>query len=133
MATTCEESVKRIWLLAILEVPTSAVLGHLLCVKPEYSQMDVLQCIQNAIYPHAPKIFTINGLQYPKEGSFPSISIPETQWAVWREFWMDNAKANLAINVKDKLTKTIGCFINAGPVKSPLRRSYIERFFVSLK
>jgi len=124
-----KKTLKRIWLLVILEIPTNAVLGHLLCVKPEYSQMDVLQCIQNAIHPHSPKTFTIKGLHYPEEGSFPSISIHETEWAVWREFWMDNAKANLAKNVKDKLTKTIGCFINAGPVKSPLRRSVIERFF----
>lgn len=124
-----KKTLKRIWLLVILEIPTNAVLGHLLCVKPEYSQMDVLQCIQNAIHPHTPMTFTIKGIQYPEEGSFPSISIPETQWAVWREFWMDNAKANLALNVKDKLTKTVGCFINAGAVKSPLRRSVIERFF----
>jgi putative transposase len=124
-----KKALKRIWLLVILEIPTNAVLGHLLCVKPEYSQMDVLQCIQNATHPHTPMSFTIKGLQYPEEGSFPSISIPETQWAVWREFWMDNARANLALNVKEKLTKTIGCFINAGPIKSPLRRSVIERFF----
>ncbi|MBB3112112.1 hypothetical protein FHS18_004190 [Paenibacillus phyllosphaerae] len=124
-----KKTLKRIWLLVILEIPTNAVLGHLLCVKPEYSQMDVLQCIQNAIHPHSSMTFTIKGLEYPEEGSFPSISILETQWAVWREFWMDNAKANLAKNVKDKLTQTVGCFINAGPVKSPLRRSVIERFF----
>lgn len=123
------KTLKRIWLLVILDVSTKAVLGHLLCVKSEYSQMDVLQCIHNAINPHNPMSFTIKGLRYPEGGSFPSSSIPEAQWAVWREFWMDNAKANLALNVKDKLTKTIGCFINAGPVKSPLRRSFIERFF----
>ncbi len=124
-----KKTLKRIWLLVIQDVSTKSVLGHLLCVKPEYSQMDVLQCMQNAIHPHNPMTFTIKGLMYPEEGSFPSLSIPETQWAVWREFWMDNAKANLAKNVKDKLTKTVGCFINAGPVKSPLRRAFIERFF----
>ncbi|WP_308635336.1 hypothetical protein [Paenibacillus silvisoli] len=128
-----KKGLKRIWLLAILDAPTNSVLGHLLCVKPEYSQMDVLQCIQNAIHPHEPMKFTIKGLQYPSEGSFPSISIPETQWAVWREFWMDNAKANLAKNVVDKLTKTVGCFVNAGPVASPLRRGLIERFFRTLE
>lgn len=128
-----KKTLKRIWLLAILDAATSSVLGHLLCVKSEYSQMDVLQCIQNAIHPHKPKEFTIKGLQYPSEGSFPSINIPETQWAVWREFWMDNAKANLAKNVVDKLTKTVGCFVNAGPVASPLRRGLIERFFKTLE
>ncbi|OCT11468.1 hypothetical protein A8709_07310 [Paenibacillus pectinilyticus] len=123
------KTLKRIWLLVILDVATKAVLGHLLCVKSEYSQMDVLQCIQNAINPHIPMTFTIKGLRYPEAGAFPSSCIPEAKWAVWREFWMDNAKANLAINVKDKLTKTVGCFINAGPVASPLRRGFIERFF----
>lgn len=128
-----KKTLKRIWLLVILDAATNAVLGHLLCVKSEYSQMDVLQCMQNAIFPHEPKKFTIKGLQYPSEGSFPSLSISETQWAVWREFWMDNAKANLAKNVVDKLTKTVGCFINAGPVASPLRRGIIERFFRTLE
>lgn len=124
-----KKTLKRMWLLVVLEVPTRTVLGYLLCVKPEYSQMDVLQCMLNAIRPHEPRTFTIPGLRYPKEGAFPSSCIPESQWAVWREIWMDNAKANLAVNVKDKLTKTVGCFINAGPVRAPLRRGFVERFF----
>ncbi len=48
-------------------------------------------------------------------------------------FLYDNAKANLAKNVTEKLTKLIGCAVNAGPVKTPERRGIIEKFFDTLE
>jgi hypothetical protein len=44
-------------------------------------------------------------------------------------FKLDNAKANLAEDVRHALADFIGCFIDAGPARSPDDRPYIERFF----
>ncbi|MGR5963757.1 hypothetical protein ACT7DB_03365 [Bacillus cereus] len=44
------------------------------------------------------------------------------KWALWDEFLIDNAKANDAQLVTEKLKHVIGCSINQGPVSMPERR-----------
>jgi hypothetical protein len=53
-------------------------------------------------------------------------------YATWRWFKVDNAKANLAADVRHALAEFIGCFIDAGPTHAPDDRPYIERFFGSI-
>lgn len=126
------KTLKRIWLLAIIDTATRVILGYHLCLCEEYSSADVLKCIENAIKPKEKKNFTIPGLEYPKNIGFHSIVIPETKWAIWEEFLCDNAKANLANSVRDSLTRVVNCNINAGPVATPERRGLIERFFKTI-
>lgn len=121
--------IDRIWLLAIIDVATRAILGYHISLNKEYSSFDVLQCIKNAIVPKEKMQLNIPELKYPNDYGFASLKIPETKWALWDEFLYDNAKANLAENVKTKLTQIVGCSINAGPVEMPERRGIIERFF----
>lgn len=130
---TIVNPMSRIWLLVIIDVATRVILGYHLCLNSEYSSADVLRCIQNAIVPKEKKKFTIPNFKYPSNGGFHSLFIPETMWAVWDEFLYDNAKANLAKNVTDKLTQVVKCSINAGPVATPERRGLIERFFRTLE
>ncbi|WP_052703050.1 hypothetical protein [Paenibacillus beijingensis] len=127
------EVMSRIWILAIIDVGTRAILGYHLCLNKEYSSFDVLSCIRNAIVPKKSIPLTIPGLQYNESGGFVSEKLPETQWALWDEFLLDNAKANLSTIVRDRLTQIVGCSINAGPVSTPVRRSLIERFFQTLE
>jgi putative transposase len=127
------EVLHRVWLLAIVDVATRTILAYDLCFNREISAQHVLRCIRKAIVPWTPMEFTIPGLEYPKEGGFPSEVIPETQFAVWDEIAFDNAKANLANKVKEKLIKTIGCTVNTGPVATPQRRPIIEVFFHTLE
>jgi hypothetical protein len=53
-------------------------------------------------------------------------------YATWQWFKLDNAKANLADDVRHALAEFIGCFIDAGPARTPDDRPYIERFFGSI-
>ncbi|KGA96261.1 hypothetical protein AJ85_16795 [Alkalihalobacillus alcalophilus ATCC 27647 = CGMCC 1.3604] len=123
------KEINRIWLLTVMDVATRNILGYHISFNKEYNSSDVLRCIRNAIVPWQPKTFTISGLEYPKDGGFPSAVIPETQWAVWGEIFYDNARSNLSTIVQDRLKNVVGCAINAGPVESPLRRSIQERFY----
>lgn len=123
------EIMERIWLLAIIDVATRAILGYHICLHSQYSANDVLECIHNAIVPRQPKALTIPGLKYPDRGGFHSITIPTAAWALWDEFCYDNAKSNLAEIVRTRLKETVGCHVNAGPVSMPERRGIIERFF----
>lgn len=119
----------RIWLLAIIDTATRVILGYHLCLGTEYSAADVLKCIENSIVPKEKMKLKIKDLKYPENGGYASLCIPETQWAMWDEFLYDNAKANLAQNVIEKLTQITKCAVNAGPVATPERRGIVERFF----
>lgn len=123
----------RIWLLAIIDVATRVILGYHLCLNTEYSAADVLKCIENAVRPRVKKQLAIDGLKYPENGGFHSLYIEVSKWALWDEFLYDNAKANLAKNVVEKLTQVVKCSVNAGPVATPERRGLIERFFKTLE
>lgn len=125
--------VNRLWILTIVDDSTRSVLGHYISLNKEYTAEDVLKCIRNAIEPWKPKQLTIPGLKYPENGGYPSAVIAETEWGLWDEILFDNAKANLANIVRERLTRSIGCDVNAGPVKTPVRRYVVERFYRTLE
>jgi hypothetical protein len=123
----------RLWLLVILDVYTRAILGYHLSLNLEYNGDDVLLCVKNAITPWKPKTLTVPGLEYANGAGLPSGSVPGLEWVVFEELSYDNAKANLATRVIDKITSVIGCAVNPGPVESPERRAILERFFETLE
>lgn len=125
----CTDTIERIWLLVIIDIATRVVLGYHISIASQYSSSDVLSCIRNSIEPNHIKTLTIPGLKYPSNGGFHHQVIPEAQWALWNEFSYDNAKANLAKIVTNRLTEIVGCSINPGPVNMPERRPFVERFF----
>lgn len=126
-------TLNRLWLLVIIDVKTRAILGYSLVLNPEYNSEDVLRCVKHALTPWKPMTLTIPGLRYTPGSGLPSGVFTECEWALWDELWFDNAKANLADAVRMNLTRVIGCHINAGPVKTPQRRPFIERLFQTLE
>ncbi|MDG4656412.1 hypothetical protein P6P90_03615 [Ectobacillus antri] len=127
------ETIHRLFLITIIDVATRVVLGYQLSLGREYNQFDVLKCVKNALEPKKKINLTIPELNYPDNGGYHSLAIPETEWAVWDEILFDNAKANLAKMVRLKLNETLGCDVNYGPVAKPTRRPIIERFFHTLE
>jgi putative transposase len=128
-----ERVLDRIWLLVIIDVFTRAVIGYHLCFSKQYSADDVLLCVKNAITPWKAKELTIPELKYPEKGGMPSSVFKELEWALWDEMAYDNAKSNLAAKVKERLTSIVNCAINMGPIKTPERRPFVERFFQTLE
>ena len=124
-----EFEIERIWLLVVIDVWTRAVLGYHVSLNREYSRYDVIRTIEAALEPHRRRVFTLPGVGYGDCGGFPSEKLPELGYATWQWFKLDNAKANLAEDVRHALADFIGCFIDAGPAHTPDDRPYIERFF----
>lgn len=124
-----ELEIERIWLLVILDVCTRAVLGYHLVIAREYSRYDVIKTIEQALTPHRPRNFTLQGVSYGEAGGFPSGKLPELGYAIWQRIKLDNAKANLANDTIAALCEFIGCMVDAGPPYHPDDRPYIERFF----
>jgi putative transposase len=127
------EVMDRLWLLCIIDVATRIIVGHHLSYNKEYSASDVLHCIKKAVMPKEALQLTISGLTHHPNGGFASNLFSEMEWALWDEFHLDNGKANLANQVRDRLKRTVGCSVNAGPVALPMRRGLIERFFETLE
>ena len=124
-----EFEMERVWLLAIIDVCTRAVLGYHIALAKEYSRYDVIKTIENALEPHHVRAFTIAGLARETQDGFPSERLPELAYATWEWMKLDNAKANLAAETLAALCEFVGCAVNAGPKHSPDERPYIERFF----
>ncbi len=124
--------IERVWLLAILDVATRAVLGYHLCLEREYSRYDVIRTIEKALEPHRMLTLNLPGLSYYQGGGFPSVELPELGYASWQWLKLDRAKANLADDTLHALCEFVGCFVDVGPAHSPDDRPYIERFFGTL-
>ncbi|TCG03243.1 integrase [Paraburkholderia steynii] len=124
-----EFEIERVWLLAIIDVCTRAVLGFHLVLAREYSRYDVIKTIEKALEPHRDRAFVIPGLTYGAQDGFPSQRLPELAYVTWEWMKLDNAKANLAADTLAALCEFVGCSVDAGPHYSPDDRPYIERFF----
>ncbi|MCK1988214.1 hypothetical protein MPH48_08835 [Lysinibacillus fusiformis] len=127
------DTLNRIWLLTVIDVATRAVIGYHLSFNKEYNEEDVKLCFQSAILPWKPKELTIPGLSYSKNAGFPSSKFSEAKYGVWDEISYDNAKSHLSKEIKDILTKQIGCTINMGPVAVPVNRPIVERLFKTIE
>lgn len=124
---------KRAWLLAVIDVSTRTIIGYSLSQYENYNQYDVLQAIHNCIIPHERINFKHHGFQYSSNGGFPSLALPETEWATFDMIMLDNAKSHLAKNTLDKLTQGLKCAVNFGSVATPETRGIIERFFKTIE
>lgn len=127
------KTIQRFWLLVLIDVATRTILGYHLTVEAAYNRFDVLKCIKNAILPKVPIEFSIKGMKYPENYGFHSLAIPETEWAIFNELQLDNAKAHLSGDVLDKIINYLSASVNFGPVAIPERRGIIERFFKTLE
>ncbi|HSI09593.1 MAG TPA: hypothetical protein VK985_13475 [Rariglobus sp.] len=124
--------IERIWLLAVIDASSRAVLGYHVSLARNYTAEDVLICLENALLPWQPRPLAVPGLKYPEGSGFPS-AISELAFARWGEFAFDNAKSNCSKWVWDRVRDVIGCALNPGPVKTPERRQFIERLFLALE
>lgn len=123
----------RAWVIVIIDVATRAIIGYSISPYENYNQQDVLMAIHNAIVPHEKIEFTCKAFNYPENGGYPSLAIPEIEWATFDMIMLDNAKSHLAKNTVDKLLNSVKCTVNFGSVATPETRGIVERFFKTLE
>lgn len=124
-----EVVVSRLWLLLVRDVASRAIIGHHIAFGEQYNKYDVLLCVKKAVTPWQPRQLTLPGLNYPKDGGFPSTEIKELQWATFGEFLYDNASSHLTEDVRRVISDACGCGVNAGAVAVPERRGIVEAVF----
>ena len=121
--------IERVWILVVVDVATRAALGYSLAIARQYSANDVVNAICNSLIPQAPRKLTIPTLTYPPGSGFPNHRFPEMAYACWRVLALDRASTHLAQNTLALVTRTVGCWTDAGPVGEPIVRGVVERFF----
>ena len=126
--------IDRVWLLVIIDVYSRAIIGWNVVLSTEYNRHDVIQTIQQALRPQRKRTnLSIPGLSYAASGGFVGEVIPFLDGACWEHFRLDNARANLATDTIALLSSIIGCLVEAGPVREPTERPFVERFFGTLE
>lgn len=124
---------ERLWLLAMIDRVSGAVLSYSIVYSSEVSANDVLRVIRNAVAkPWQPKELTITGLAYPSAGGLPSGVFPECEGAVWGCILLDGALAHLAKVVYETARMHLGFIVNWGPSGHFERRPNVERLFKSI-
>ena len=123
----------RAWLIAVIDAATRTILGYSVSQEFNYNQYDVVEAFRNAVLPHRRPLMTVKGLEYPRNGGFPSDAFPELEYALFDDVMLDNAKAHLAHNTVAKLVDVLGCAVNFGPAAAPETRAVVERFFGTLE
>lgn len=77
--------------------------------------------------------FTVPGFEYPENGGFPSLAVPETENAVFDTIMLDNAKSHLSKLSIERITKGLRASVDFGSVATPETRGIVERFFGTLE
>ena len=121
--------IERVWLLALIDVCTRAILGYTLCLRREYSRYDVIRTFETALSSASMPPLTIPGLAPIECGGFVSAALPETAYACWRQIRFDHARAHLAADSLNVACELLGCTVDVGPAYQPDERPFIERFF----
>ena len=121
--------IERVWLLALIDVCTRAILGYTLCLRREYSRYDVIRTFEKALAPASKPTVTIPGVSPIDNGGYVSTALPETAYAVWRQIRFDHARAHLAEDSLAVACEILGCTVDVGPAYWPDERPFIERFF----
>ncbi|AWY39146.1 hypothetical protein DKY63_04185 [Pseudomonas putida] len=123
----------RLWLIVLIDVASNAVLAYKLVYRSQVAAADVVDVMRLALQKeHQRPPPVVEGIKYPVDGGFPQEQFPQCQHALWSFLMLDNALAHLGKRVSELARKELGFIINYGPVKSPMRRPDVERFFKEL-
>jgi putative transposase len=128
--TEVEKEIDRVWLLAMIDRGSNAVLAYDVVYRTEVSTDDVLRVLRRAAgEPWTPKELTIPGLKYASGSGLPSGVIAGLKGALWGCLFLDGALAHLANAVREGARQQLGFTVNYGPVGHFERRPNIENFF----
>lgn len=128
--TEADVLLERLWLLAVVDRASTAVLSHKMVYSSEVKAVDVLHVIQKALEEKwQPMTLTIPSLCYPPKGGLPSGVIDELEGALWSITLLDGALVNLSKVVQERARKTFGFMANWGPPGHFERRPNVERCF----
>lgn len=124
---------KRLWLIALIEVRSRVVLGYHLSLRKECNEEDLLTAIKHSLVRWQPRQLTVPEQRYPDKAGFLASLNPAYTGACWNEFSVDGAKINRSLRVEHVLKEVVKSETFYNRRRSPDDRPYIERFFRTLE
>jgi putative transposase len=121
--------VTRIWIIAIVEILSRAVLGYALALGHNYSGRDVMRALRAALTPWKQRTLVVPDVAYRTGDGLPNGVIKGLEYACFDEFRFDNAKSHLGDYFLGNLERTVGAVPVFGAVGDTDARPYIESFF----
>lgn len=133
--TEVEQLLERLWLLAVVERASTAVLAWLVVYHSEVRAADVVRVIRLAATEGlnaCTKAIGIPNLPLQQVSAEQQQTIEFFDGAQWGATLFDNALAHLANAVHDNTRKALGWALNYGPVRHFERRPTVERTFKAI-
>ncbi|MDR3443715.1 hypothetical protein [Dyella sp.] len=125
--------ISAIWILAIIDVSSTAILGWKLVIGRSYSSLDVSQCFASAMQRWTPRPLLVPELLYVPGAMMPSNVDPTGPVPMGRLTAMDNAKAHKAKLPLEAWLLAHHGVLNFGRPHVPEARPHIEQFFHRLE
>ena len=122
-------SISAIWILAIIDVASTAILGWKLVTGRSYSALDVSQCFATAMRRWEPRSLVVPDMQYVPGAMMPSAIDLSVPIPMGRLTAMDNAKAHKAKLPLEAWLRAHHGVLNFGRPHLPEARPHIEQFF----
>lgn len=121
--------VSRLWLIALVEIKSTAILGYSVAFGTNYGAGDVARAVRCALVPWKPRDLSVTTIAYKPGEGLPNGVVPELAYVCWDELWVDGASATLADLYLSSLERTVNCVMVVGPVGEPNVRAHVEGTF----
>lgn len=121
--------VSRLWLIALLECKSTAVIGYSISLGRNYNASDVAMAVRSSLVPWKPRQLSISTIAYKPGECLPNALMPELSYVCYDELWLDNAKSQLSDLFLTVLERSVNAVPVFGPKESPNVRPRIEQMF----
>lgn len=120
---------ERLWLIAVVERASSAILAYTVVYRSEICADDILKVIRDAVTSKWRAKELSAPYRYPLGGGLPNGVIPEAFGACWSVTFFDGALAHLSQAVYERVRTSLGVILNWGAPGHFERRPHVERTF----
>lgn len=121
--------VTRLWLIPILEVKSTAVLGYSVAFGENYESADVARALRSSQVPWIPRKLSFNRLSYRPGECLPNALIPELAYVLFDELHLDNASSHRSSISMTVAQRILGCTLVFGAPGEPNARPEVELLF----
>lgn len=118
-----------LWLIAIIDVVSRAIVAWNVVVKDNYNRFDLLRTVSRSLVPWRRRVLICPGMVYHPEAWMPNAV--DTASAIMRaaSLAMDSAMAHIARDATNNLADFFRGVVNLGFPGVPESRAHIEAFF----
>ena len=121
--------IRRLWLIALIDVVSGAILGYSISFRENYNGADVARAVRSAMVPWKKRDLSFTTVAYRVGECLPNAMLAALAYLTFDELWLDNAKAQLSDLFLTMMENSVNAVPVYGPVGSPNVRALIESFF----